>query len=211
VGFNVANNVVFRKMFRYLNRKIFIPSPNLIPWNLLVGYKAVVSTIIADNPTGVKVSIAADAWTFPSKLAFIAVLGYYVTNEWELKKVFMGFEQIKGAHTSTNLATIIEEVLNRYQIAHRLLGFTSDNASNNTTLSNALTSALECLSIQWDCELYHILCMARVIQLIFGAFMKELRIKIKNKKMPLGFKDTYINKVRGLQKWFCKTVEKVST
>jgi len=53
--------------------------------------------------------------------------------------------------------------------------------------------------------------MAHVIQLILGAFMKELRIKIKDEKMPAGFKDTYINKVMGLEKGFGKTVEKVST
>ena len=211
LGFNVANNVAFWRMFRYLNRKILIPSPSLIRRNLLVGYKAVVSAIIADIPAGVKVSIAADAWTSPNKLAFLAVLGYYVTDDWELKEVLLGFEQIKGAHTGMNLAMIIEEVLNRYQIADRLLGFTSDNASNNTTLSKALTSALECLSIHWDCESYHIPCMAHVIQLILGAFMKELRIKIKDEKMPAGFKDTYINKVMGLEKGFGKTVEKVST
>src|SRR5260221_9424013 len=43
-------------------------------------------------------------------------------------------------------------------------------------------------------------CMAHVIQLFLGAFMKELRIKIKDEKMPAGFKDTYINKVMGLEK-----------
>jgi len=209
LGFHVARNVAFRRMFRYLNRRILIPSPSLIRRQLLACYIEVVTEIKADIPHEVKVSIAADAWTSPNKLAFLAVLAYYITDNWELKEVLIGFEQIKGAHTGENLAQIIEAVFKRYEFANQLLGFTSDNASNNTTLSNALTSALRCLSIEWDCELYHILYMAHVIQLILGAFMKELKIKIKDEKIPSDFKDTYINKVKELEKGFYKTVEKV--
>jgi hypothetical protein len=98
LDFNVANNVAFRKIFRYLNHKILIPSPNLICQNLLVGYKVVVSVITVDIPMEVKVSIVADVWTFPNKFAFITGLDYYITDDWELKEVFQGFEKIKGAH-----------------------------------------------------------------------------------------------------------------
>jgi hypothetical protein len=209
LGFTIARSVAFRRMFRFLNGRILIPSLSSIHHRLLTCYVERVLAIIADIPREVKISIAADAWTSPDKLAFLAVVACYITDDWELQEVLIGFEQIKGTHTSENVAWIIEAVLKRYDLADQLLGFTFDNASNNTMLSNALTSPLCYLSIEWDCESNHIPCMAHVIQLILGEYMKELKIKIMDDKIPAGFKDTYIKKVKGREKGFYKTVEKV--
>ena len=48
-----------------------------------------------------------------------------------MEEVLIGFEEIKGSHTGVNMAGIINEVLARYGIQHRILGFTTDSASNN--------------------------------------------------------------------------------
>ena len=108
------------------------------------------------------------------------------------------------------MASIIVEVLKRYGIEAQLLGFTSDGASNNGTLAKALRSELDQLSINWECEQNHIQCMAHVVQLILSTFMKDLKIKVKDEKMPAEFKEKYIEKVQNMDRGFFKTVEKVS-
>ena len=162
-------------------------------------------------PPGVKISIAADTWTSLNKIAFLAIVGYWITDDWELKEILLGFEQIRGAHTGENLADLVGDVLKRYRIESRLLGFTSDSASNNGTLAMALSDALDQLSIDWNCDHNHIQCMAHVVQLILGAFMDHLKIKSKGENVPSNFKESYVEKVASMEAGFFKTVEKVSS
>jgi len=126
-----------------------------------------------------------------------------------MEEVLIGFEEIKGSHTGANMAGIINDVLARYGIQDRILGFTTDSASNNRTLTEALNNAWSLLSVEW-CQLEnHIPCMAHVVQLILGAFMSSIKVKSRDGHMPSGFKADYIEKVMRLDNGFHKTVEKV--
>lgn len=211
IPFYAANNAAFRRVFKYLKRDVLLPSPTTIRGRLHSICVEIVGKIKAEIPTGVKISIAVDAWTSPNKIAFLAIAGYWITDDWELKEVLLGFEQIHGAHTGENMARIIGRVLKDYGIESRLLGFTSDSASNNTTLTRALADALNQLSIDWNCEHNHIPCMAHVVQLILGAFMDHLKIKWKGDQMPSVFKESYVAGVISMEASFFKTVEKVSS
>src|SRR5437588_4604079 len=125
-----------------------------------------------------------------------------------MEKVLIGFEEIKGSHTGANMVGIINKVLAEYGIQHRILGFTTDSASNNKTVTQALNKALGSLSDEWSLIENHILCMAHVVQLILGAFMSSIKVKSKDGHMPSGFKADYIDKVMRLDNGFHKTIEK---
>jgi len=58
--------------------------------------------------------------------------------------MLLGFEQIKGSHTGTNMARKIYGVLNKYGIQNRILGFTTDSVSNNNkTLTKPFKQRVE--------------------------------------------------------------------
>lgn len=211
MSFNAVNNAAFRRVFRYLKRDVMLPSPSTTRNRLQSLCEEIVERIRDEVPSGVKISIAADTWTSPNKIAFLAVVGYWITDDWELREVLLGFEQIHGAHTGGNLAELVGGILKRYGIESRLLGFTSDSASNNSTLAAALSDALDQLSIDWNCDHNHIPCMAHVVQLILGAFMDHLKIKTKGEVVPSSFKESYVEKVASMEAGFFKTVEKVSS
>ena len=89
----------------------------------------------------------------------------------------LGFEQISGQHSGANIAHVLMEVLIRYEIDDgRLLGITTDNASSNYVTSACLQNALEIVGVTWPAANNHMPCIAHVIQLSLGAFMKELKI-----------------------------------
>jgi len=126
-----------------------------------------------------------------------------------MEEVLIGFEEMRGSHTGANMAGIINDVLVRYGIQHRILGFTTDSASNNQTLTEALNNAWSLLSVEW-CQLEnHIPCMAHVVQLILVAFMSSIKVKLRDGHMPSGFIAGYIVKVMRLDNGFHKTVEMV--
>jgi len=124
--------------------------------------------------------------------------------------MLLGFEQIKGSHTGTNMAGKIYGVLNKYGIKNRILSFTMDSVSNNNkTLTKPLNNVWSSLSVEWNQLENHIPCMAYIVQLILGTFMSSIKVKSKDDHMPSGFKTDYIDKVIRLDNGFNKTVEKV--
>ena len=154
-------------------------------------------------------SLAADTWTSPNTLAFLAIVAYWIADSWQMEEVLIGFKEIRGAHTGANMAGIINDVLARYRIQDRILGFTTDSASNNRTLTEALNNAWSLLSVEW-CQLEnHIPCMGHVVQRILGAFMSSIKVKSRDGHMPSGFKAGSIETVMRLDNGFHKTVEKV--
>jgi len=48
-----------------------------------------------------------------------------------MEEVLIEFQEIRSSHTRVNMAGIINDILARYGIQDRILGFTTDTASNN--------------------------------------------------------------------------------
>jgi len=160
-------------------------------------------------PAAGKISLAADTWTLPNKLVFLAIVAYWISDSWQMEEVLIAFEEIRGSHTGANMAGIINDVLARYRIQDRILGFTTDRARNNRTLTEALNNAWSLLLVEW-CQLEnHIPCMAPVVQLILWAFMSSIKVKSRDGHMLSDFKAGYIEKLMRLDNSFHKTVEKV--
>jgi len=208
-AFNCSNNLAFRRVFKYIRQGVEIRSPTILTWHLQRLGKSTVDDIRTCLPAAGKISLAADTWTSPNKLAFLAIVAYWISDSWQMEEVLIGFKEIRGSHTGGNMAGIINHILARYGILDGILGFTTDSASNNRTLTEALNNAWSLLSLEW-CQLEnHIPCMAHVVQHILGAFMSSIKVQSRDGHMPSGFKAGYIEKVMTLDNGFHKTVEKV--
>ena len=49
-------------------------------------------------PPAGKLSLAADTWTSPNKLAFLAIQAYWILDSRQLEEVLIGFQEIRGSH-----------------------------------------------------------------------------------------------------------------
>ena len=117
-------------------------------------------------PAAGKISLAANTWTSLNKLAFLAIVAYWISASLQMEEVLIEFEEIRGSHTGANMAGIINDILARYGIQDRIPGFTTDSASNNRMLTEVLNNGWSLLWVEW-CQLEnHITCMAHVVQLI---------------------------------------------
>jgi len=95
-----------------------------------------------------KISLAADTWTSSNKVAFLAIVAYWISDSWQMEEVLIRFEEIRGSHMGANMERIIHQVLARYWIQDRILGFTTDSASNNRALTGALINSWSLLSVE---------------------------------------------------------------
>ena len=87
----------------------------------------------------------------------------------------MAFEQIHGEHTGQNLARIVYDSLSKNNIYEKLHCATADNATNNNTMVESLSAILlREANVIWDHETHHIRCLAHIINIAVGDFLKDM-------------------------------------
>jgi len=60
--------------------------------------KSTVEDIRTGLPAAGKISPVADTWTPLNKLAFLAIVAYWISNRWQMEEAQVGFEPIRGSH-----------------------------------------------------------------------------------------------------------------
>ncbi|GES82328.1 zinc finger BED domain-containing protein RICESLEEPER 2-like [Rhizophagus clarus] len=124
------------------------------------------------NITG-KISFTIDIWTSPSAKSFLSLTAHYIDDDWKLNNVLVDFIQIFGKHMGENIKNAFMLGINKLSIQNKIMGITTDNASNNLTFVDAL--AKENNSFQKD---NHFRCFAHVINLCVQDALKELDDKL---------------------------------
>lgn len=81
---------------------------------------------------------------------------------WQLTLVFLKAKTCSQAHTGKNLAEAAAKVVNEFGIAHKILGLTCDNASNNDTM----VAELEKLIPSFGVQRAHSRCLAHILNLV---------------------------------------------
>lgn len=51
--------------------------------------------------------VALDAWTSSNRIAFLAIVGTFITKNWKLEEVLLDFVEMHGAHDGKNMATCL--------------------------------------------------------------------------------------------------------
>lgn len=219
LSFKSIDNLRLRQLFRMLHPDgLKIPGETGLRDHIADVEKKVMDLIAGELSGAQKVSIALDAWSAPNKQAYLAVTLYYISDDWSLRELLIGFEELEGQHTGAEIKAKVVTVLNRYCVQDRLFAITTDNASNNGKFTRLLQAALRELhkdnSIPWDARQMHIPCLAHVVQLVVNEFMKN--IKIESEHEHLVNEESYktgvarIDKILKQKFGFARTVAKVS-
>jgi hypothetical protein len=99
-----------------------------------------------------KIHITCDLWTSPNSLAILGLVAHFIAENGELRHPVLALKQLKEEHSGENLAQLVIEVVQDYEIPLKLGYFMMDNARNNDTLmvelsicgSNLYYIALNC-------------------------------------------------------------------
>ena len=106
-------------------------------------------------------------------------MGHYIDAGFNLHQRFMAFEQIHGEHNGENFARIVYDTLNRNNLCEKLHCVTADNASNNNTMMESLSTILQAeANVIWDHNTHHVRCLAHIINLVVGDFLKGMSCDI---------------------------------
>lgn len=107
----------------------------------------------------------------------VAINCHWVDKRFQLQEALLGFKRVQGSHTGQNLASIVFETLEDFNVTKKLFCITTDNASNNTTMMSELSSLLkEQHNLDWDPKEHHIACLNHVINLAVQSFLKDIKV-----------------------------------
>ena len=102
------------------------------------------------------------------------ITAHYIDKFFNLYQPLLAFEALEERHTGVYLATIVLKVIHEYGITEKLNCITTDNASNNFTMVQHLSSRLFEEGIEWDYRTQHIPCLAHIINLVVKEFLNNL-------------------------------------
>lgn len=116
-------------------------------------------------------------------ITFIGITAHWIDSNFRLHDQLLAFHPLEGSHNGENLASCVMQTLIEFNLTDKLYCITTDNASNNSTLIESLSIRLQTefdVSINPDEQL--IPCMAHVINLAIGSFLKNLKVIYDDKE-----------------------------
>lgn len=169
-----------------------MPSAKTLRVHLLQRAQNVQQLLLKDVVPGSKIAIALDCWTSPTRIPFLGVTAYFIDSNWTLREALIGFEVLSGVHSGRQLAKVLLDLLETYNIEKDVSTFTTDNASNNKTLGEEINTVAELAQSGGPDQMFvnkitRIPCLAHVIQLSLQALLGEIRINPTNEELILNW------------------------
>src|SRR6266850_2382557 len=115
-----------------------------------------------------RIHLSFDLWTSPNNMAFVGVVGHYMTSEYKVETVLLGLRRLHGTHSGENIAEAIVKVIRKYGLTGDQIGwFVLDNATSNDTCVKEILKTLE---INDTAERHRLRCLGHIINLAAKAF-----------------------------------------
>ena len=118
-----------------LNDEVTMPGTTYVHQQLQNHVQFIEEHVLNNFSAGAKISLTIDCWTSPNQLAFIVINRYFIDQDWRYYKVLLRFEPLSGSHSGVNLVQVLKTILYKYDIVNWILVITTDNTSNNGTLT----------------------------------------------------------------------------
>jgi hypothetical protein len=175
-AFRTVEQPSFHRFIRFLRPDAVITSRYKFRLMFEKQFDIAHAAILKDLEPLSKISISLDGWSAANHLGFLAVKGYYINQDWVLCERLLDFIPLRGRHTGSSMAADLMIVLSNTKTESNLLAITSDNASNNGTLTKTLQEKLAYKGISWNRKENSIPCMAHVINLVVQDIIHNLQL-----------------------------------
>ncbi|KAG8940058.1 hypothetical protein FRC04_005662 [Tulasnella sp. 424] len=126
--------------------------------------------------------IALDAWISSNRIAFLAIVGTFITKEWWTEEVLLDFVEMHGAHDGRYMANCLDKTVAELELLPKMIALAADNASNNGTLVTEFTKLVPNLvkssetEVRWDGSKAQIRCLLHVVHLAVMALLFGIKV-----------------------------------
>ncbi|XP_072401942.1 E3 SUMO-protein ligase ZBED1-like [Diabrotica undecimpunctata] len=129
--FSIVKDEGFRKFVELLDSRYSLPNPDTLKNKLLKNMYDETSNTLKDILGSIKyVAITTDIWTSVSNESFICVSCHFVDSHFELKRVVLATNVINESKTAENIARVLKEIFDQWNIFDKISCIVTDNAAN---------------------------------------------------------------------------------
>ena len=127
---SVVESTNFRNLCEQLNPRFQVPSRSHLTKKLLHEKSSEIqSNLKLRLKKAQSVCLTIDMWSNRQMKGFLGITGHYIV-DWTMQSVMIACKRFKGKHTSENIRQVYEETIACFDIAEKIEGVISDNASN---------------------------------------------------------------------------------
>ncbi|GBC36498.1 zinc finger BED domain-containing protein RICESLEEPER 2-like [Rhizophagus irregularis DAOM 181602=DAOM 197198] len=176
----------FHNLIHLLRKDASIPSADIIKKEIINTFNNGIKEIrkVLQEVSG-KISFTIDAWTSSNSISFLGITAHWISDEWELKNILLDFVKLEGSHSGKNIKEFFLKSLKDFGIMTKILGITTDNASNNNTFLEEVSNELAEKNIEFDNVNQHVRCLAHIINLAAQEALKSLKATVNTSEDEL--------------------------
>ena len=137
-----------------------------------------------------------DLWKSPNSLAMLGLVSHYVDETGTNRTVLLGLRRLKGPHSGENMAQLVIELIEEYELIDKIGYFVLDNATSNDT---CVAAVLARLRPELNPIHRRLRCLGHVINLTAKAFLYGEEKEAF--EAQIGIQQALENETKELQLW----------
>ena len=169
--FSVVNDEGFVALVHELDPSYTLPSAKVLTQTVMpAAYAKAKESLTAKLADAEMVSLTTDGWTSRTTESYCATTVHFLNNEWKLCSYLLDCSYMGERHTAINLGEQINKVCTDWDIQHKVVAVTTDNAANIVSAVINYTKYM------------HLPCFAHTINLIVQQGIRQitpLKTKVK--------------------------------
>lgn len=126
----------------------------------------------------------------------MAVTGYFLDKDWNYRELLLRFKPLHRTHSGINLSAVLFQLLQKYNLADRVLTITTDNTSNNNTLVASIQETIQSFNLSDDTAIIRVLCITHVIQLSLEQLLSQMKANPKNDTAQIQWTESQDQSIR---------------
>ena len=165
--FTLVENQSFQKFISIIQPRYKLPSRHTLKEMVLSKFKAAqekISNYLKLSTS--KISFTIDMWISISVLGILAITIHFINENWQFEHFVLDVLYIPASHNALAIKNAVLEIANKFEVANRLIGITSNNESKMVAGVCLIKENLESSVFQ------HYRCAAHILNLVVGAALE---------------------------------------
>jgi hypothetical protein len=125
-----------------------------------------------------KVGLTCDGWSNNKRRDYFVITIHWLSEDWNLKSATLDFIHFPPPHNTQSTVNVLLKTINFYKIERKIMGITSDNASE---MIAAIRELRKVLNLEYNADIFydfHLRCICHVLNLGIQDAMKALKLEI---------------------------------
>ena len=128
---SIVEDKGFKEFVQVIDQKYTPPSRRTIMRELLPSmYLSKRAELEEQLKTIEHCSITTDLWTSRATEGYITITAHFITNTWKMRSVVLKTVHVNESHTSENIAAVLTQVTDEWNVSAKVHCATTDNANN---------------------------------------------------------------------------------